>query len=78
MSVLQRSRVIATCDECRARFDPVRGGVCQDCRRLLCGEHYYGSLLRRLQGLLGFTPRCPRCRQRPPAGEGAARGTTTT
>gem|GEM_PF-1262933 len=62
MAFLQPSRVIATCDECRARFDPVRGGVCDSCRRLLCPTHYYGSFLRRLQGLLGFSPLCPACR----------------
>src|SRR5690606_21626573 len=44
MSFLQPSRVSATCDECRTRFDPVKGGVCPACRRLLCGAHYYGSL----------------------------------
>jgi len=63
MAVLQPSRTLATCDECRAVFDPVRGGVCPQCRRLLCGDHYYGSLLRRLQGLLGFRPRCVACRE---------------
>jgi hypothetical protein len=63
MAVLQPSRTLATCDECRAVFDPVRGGVCLQCRRLLCGDHYYGSVLRRLQGLLGFRPRCVACRE---------------
>ena len=43
MAVLQGSRVIATCDECRTRFDPVHGGVCPSCRRLLCATHLYGS-----------------------------------
>lgn len=62
MAVLQPSRVIATCDECRARFDPVRGGVCDSCRRLLCGTHYYGSILRRVQGMLGIAPLCVACR----------------
>lgn len=64
MAVLQNSRVIATCDECRTPFDPVRGGVCPSCRRLLCATHLYGSFLRRVQGLLmlGGAPRCPYCR----------------
>ena len=53
MAYLQQSRMMATCDECRARFDPVRGGVCPNCRRLLCGTHYYGSFLRRIQAMLG-------------------------
>lgn len=63
MAVFQPSRTLAQCDECRAVFDPVRGGVCSQCRRLLCGDHYYGSVLRRLQGLLGFAPRCVACRE---------------
>ncbi|HEY0972525.1 MAG TPA: hypothetical protein VGE02_16260 [Gemmatimonadales bacterium] len=73
MAMLQRSRIIAKCDECRMPFDPVRGGVCPRCRRLLCGRHYYGSFLSRLQGMLGMVPLCPRCRAArgaPPAGEG--------
>ncbi|HEU4628485.1 MAG TPA: hypothetical protein VFS08_02030 [Gemmatimonadaceae bacterium] len=63
MAVFQQSRTLATCDECRVHFDPVRGGVCPQCRRLLCGTHYYGSPLRRLQGLVGGRPRCVACRE---------------
>ena len=63
MPVFQPSRTLAACDECRTLFDPVHGGVCPSCRRLLCGTHYYGSLLRRLQGLVGGRPRCPACRE---------------
>jgi len=62
MAYLQQSRTIGTCDECRAAFDPVKGGVCPRCRRLLCGDHYYGSILRRLHGLVGGRPACVRCR----------------
>ena len=63
MAVFQPSRTIATCDECRAAFDPVNGGVCPSCRRLLCGEHYFGSLFRRLQAMVGGRPRCVACRE---------------
>ncbi len=66
MAVLQPSSVVATCDVCRARFDPVHGGVCSSCRRLLCPTHYYGSVLRRFLGLLGFSPRCVSCRRSGP------------
>ena len=64
MAVFQGSKMIATCDECRTRFDPVHGGVCPSCRRLLCTTHLYGSFVRRLQGmlLLGGPPQCPYCR----------------
>lgn len=72
MAYLQRSRIDAHCDECRLPFDPVSGGVCPRCRRLLCGRHYYGSLGSRLKAFLGMVPLCPRCRNLPPAAEGGA------
>lgn len=63
MAYLQQSRTLGTCDECRVPFDPVKGGVCPRCGRLLCGEHFYGSFLRRLQGIVGGRPACVRCRR---------------
>lgn len=61
--VLHQSGVVGTCDECRAPFDPVHGGVCPQCKRLLCPEHMYGSLWRRLQAMAGGRPRCVACRE---------------
>ena len=34
-------------------FDPVHGGVCSRCNRLLCSKHIFGSIGRRLQSFLG-------------------------
>lgn len=62
MAVLQPSRTLGRCDECRVSFDPVGGGVCPNCRRLLCGEHYFGSFLRRVQAMVGGRPWCVACR----------------
>ena len=51
------------CDRCGARFDPVSGGVCARCRRILCGDHLHGSLVQRLRvTLFGGTPTCIYCR----------------
>lgn len=56
------------CDACGARFDLVKGGVCEQCRRVLCARHLHGSFVRRLQVDLGATARCMACRAgRPPA-----------
>ena len=68
MPMLRRSSLMAACDECGRAFDPVKGGVCPACGRLLCGEHFYGSLLRRMLGYLGVPTRCVRCR----SGQGGA------
>jgi hypothetical protein len=61
--MFRQSSVMAQCDKCRLPFDPVHGGVCSQCRRLLCGAHIYGSILRRLQSFLGTALVCPDCRR---------------
>ena len=50
------------CDVCGRRFDLVKGGVCTRCRRVLCGEHLHGSLVRRLLVDFGAEPTCVQCR----------------
>jgi hypothetical protein len=52
------------CDECGATFDPIKGGVCEQCRRILCGRHLVGpSLAHRVVAMFGFAPkRCVQCR----------------
>lgn len=60
--MLRPSSMLAKCDECRTMFDPVHGGVCARCHRLLCGHHIYGSLLRRLKSYLGGALLCTACR----------------
>ena len=64
------------CERCGVRFDPVKGGVCEQCKRILCGDHLYGSLGQRLRvQLLGATPVCIYCRAEVPgaASSGSAR-----
>jgi hypothetical protein len=62
VKMLRPSSMMATCDECRARFDPVHGGVCSRCNRLLCGQHIYGSFLRRIRSWIGGPLVCTICR----------------
>ena len=32
----------ARCEECGTSFDPLTGGICPACRRLLCATHLRG------------------------------------
>ena len=50
------------CDVCDARIDLVSGGVCEQCRRILCSKHLHGSWLRRMRHELGGKAVCVRCR----------------
>ena len=40
---------LARCDQCRTFFDPVYGGVCARCGRLLCATHLHGGFLARIE-----------------------------
>lgn len=78
--MLRESTVAAECERCGVRFDPVSGGVCSVCRRILCDAHLNGSFLRRARGWFGAAPVCVHCvasapaardgvdEQRPPGG----------
>jgi hypothetical protein len=50
MMLFKPSAQLARCDQCRAFFDPVFGGVCARCRRLLCATHLYGGFFQRVLG----------------------------
>ena len=63
VKMLRPSSMLAECDECRVPFDPVNGGVCSRCNRLLCGKHIFGSIARRLQSYLGSALVCTACRR---------------
>ena len=74
VKMLRPSSMLAECDECGATFDPVNGGVCSRCNRLLCGKHIFGSIGRRLQSFLGSPLVCTTCRRgETPAAPGAKR-----
>jgi len=50
------------CEVCGRRFDLVKGGACQRCRRVLCPAHLHGSFGRRLLVDLGAAALCVQCR----------------
>jgi hypothetical protein len=50
------------CEACGARVDIITGGVCVDCRRVLCATDLHGSRVRRLLVDLGAASRCVTCR----------------
>jgi hypothetical protein len=63
MHVFEPSSQYARCDACEAEFDPVFGGACRSCQRLLCSVHFYGrSRFQRLRNYLGFEVKCVDCR----------------
>ena len=76
MRLLRESTVAAECERCGVRFDPVTGGVCSVCRRILCDAHLNGSFFRRARTWFGAAPVCVYCAAAaptagdpPPAGE---------
>jgi hypothetical protein len=66
MAVLKSSALLGRCEQCRQPFDPVYGGACARCGRLLCAVHLHGPLWRRI--VARFIPRqnviCAVCRAR--------------
>jgi hypothetical protein len=55
--------VAARCEQCGTAFDPLSGGICAACGRLLCGRHLRGWLASLLPPLGSDAPRCPDCRR---------------
>lgn len=58
-----RSSIFRTeCDECDRPFPVNTGGVCEHCRRILCGDHLHGSIGRRIAIAMGARMVCVKCR----------------
>ena len=66
MPIFRSSGLQGRCEQCRMQFDPVYGGACTRCRRLLCATDLHGGLVRRLMAIVGLVrePVCVRCRAR--------------
>jgi hypothetical protein len=58
----RETNVKTNCDACGAYFDLLKGGVCQNCRRVLCGRHLYGSWTQRLISEITGKTLCLQCR----------------
>ena len=62
IGIFRSSEISTDCDQCHGRVDIVRGGVCEECRRILCYRHLHGSWIQRLKTDLGARTRCVQCR----------------
>lgn len=63
MPIFKQSIFRSECDECGRSFSIEGGGVCERCRRILCGKHLHGSIVRRIAIALGAQLLCVRCRR---------------
>ena len=64
MSFFFRQSIFNTeCDRCGLPFTLNKGGVCTECRQILCGPHLHGSPTQRMRtSLFGRPALCVRCR----------------
>lgn len=62
MEILRKSIFRTECDQCHKQFAVNTGGVCEQCRRILCNDHLHGSFVRRIAIALGAPMRCVSCR----------------
>lgn len=56
------------CDECDRQFPVNTGGVCDQCKRILCSAHLHGAITRRIAIAFGAPMRCVKCRAGVPVG----------
>ena len=62
LEFFRSTEVTTDCDQCGGRVDLIKGGVCEQCRRILCYRHLHGSFVRRLMTDLGAGTVCVNCR----------------
>ncbi|HUQ81132.1 MAG TPA: hypothetical protein VM076_08345 [Gemmatimonadaceae bacterium] len=75
MPFFKKSIFTSECDRCHARFHIGAGGVCEQCRKILCDAHLHGSVVRRIQvSVFGAPIVCVKCRAKA-ARSGASAGT---
>ncbi|HEY0994386.1 MAG TPA: hypothetical protein VGD77_00210 [Gemmatimonadaceae bacterium] len=63
LRVFLESEMATECDACGRRFDIVKGGVCDQCRRILCARDLHGSVVQRLVADLRGRSTCVACRR---------------
>jgi hypothetical protein len=62
LELFRSTEVSTDCDQCGGRVDLIKGGVCVQCRRILCYRHLHGSFVQRLLTDFGAATRCVSCR----------------
>ncbi|MGQ0712404.1 MAG: hypothetical protein ACT4PJ_01595 [Gemmatimonadaceae bacterium] len=54
--------VFMKCERCGLPFEPIKGGLCQRCDRILCPADLHGSALARWRAALTGRATCLECR----------------
>lgn len=52
------------CERCRLPFEPMKGGLCERCDRILCPNDLHGSLFARWRAAVTRHAVCVECRAR--------------
>lgn len=65
MAIFRESKFRVQCVRCGVPFPAGKGGVCSECRDILCDAHLHGSMFRKLMRAIAGAPAvCTRCTQR--------------
>jgi hypothetical protein len=64
MMMKRSPTVYMKCERCGLPFEPIKGGLCQRCDRILCAADLHGDLLSRWKAALTGRAICVECRQR--------------
>lgn len=67
MLMTRSPTVYIDCERCGLPFEPIKGGLCQRCDRILCAADLHGDLLSRWKAALTGRTICVECRAKPQA-----------
>ena len=68
MAIFKESSVRTQCERCKTVFTVGHGGVCTECRRILCDAHLHGSFWLKLKRAVIRDDVCVECRAKSPRG----------
>ncbi|HJR67502.1 MAG TPA: hypothetical protein VJ802_13820 [Gemmatimonadaceae bacterium] len=64
MMMKRSPTVYMQCERCSLPFEPIKGGLCQRCDRILCSADLHGDTLSRWRAALTGRAICVECRQK--------------
>ena len=64
MMMKRSPTVYMQCERCSLPFEPIKGGLCQRCDRILCSADLHGDTLSRWRAALTGRVICVECRQK--------------
>ena len=59
--------VYVDCERCGLPFEPMKGGLCHRCDRILCPADLHGDIFSRWRAAITGRALCVECRQNRPA-----------